>query len=328
MCEVKTVKEHEGVDYFDENEHLKKEMKKKTSGSKDPLKKISKKRIRKTVRKKRILQDYLFTITCYAALSIALLILLFILGTVVEKGLKGMSWTLFFENLPAIGMSGGGIKNAIIGSILVSGVAIIIATPIGVLAATYLTEFPEKGIVQSVVRFLNDILLSVPSIIIGLFIFALVVKSMGAYSVIAGILSLLMIAVPMIVRTSEDVMRSLPPNLREAAVSLGVKRHKITFEIIYRSARKGIITGIILALSRIAGETAPLLFTMLSNQFSSYSFFKPMANLPVVMYQYAMSPYENSQNLAWAAALVVTVVILGINLFIRGIFNIKPKKIK
>jgi len=310
---------------FEDNEHLKRVKKKK---SVPPIKKITKKRVRKTVRKKRVLQDTLFTITCYAALSIALLVLLFILGTVVEKGLKGMSWTLFFENLPAIGMSGGGIKNAIIGSVLVSGIAIIIATPIGVLAATYLTEFPEKGVVQSVVRFLNDILLSVPSIIIGLFIFALVVKTTGTYSVVAGILALLMIAVPMIVRTSEDVMKSLPPNLREAAVSLGVKRHTITFAIIYRSARKGIITGAILALARIAGETAPLLFTMLSNQFASYSLFKPMANLPVVMYQYAMSPYENSQNLAWAAALVVTVAILGVNLIVRGVFNRKPKKIK
>lgn len=264
----------------------------------------------------RKISNFIFTISCWICIFIAVAILFIVLYSLISKGLPGINLKLFTENLPPLG-SDGGLLNAIKGSFIITGIAILIAMPIGILAATYLTEFNSAGKLNSMVRFVNDTLLSAPSIIIGLFVYGLVVKTLGHFSALAGIIALIIIAVPMIVRTSEDVMKILPYTLREAAVSLGIPRWKVTFSIIYKSAASGLITGVILALARIAGETAPLLFTVLNNQFSNDNLLHPMANLPVVMFQYAMSPYENSQELAWSAALIITVVILFLNIFAR-----------
>ncbi len=264
----------------------------------------------------RKISNFIFTISCWICIFIAVAILFIVLYSLISKGLPGINLKLFTENLPPLG-SDGGLLNAIKGSFIITGIAILIAMPIGILAATYLTEFNSAGKLNSMVRFVNDTLLSAPSIIIGLFVYGLIVKTLGHFSALAGIIALIIIAVPMIVRTSEDVMKIVPYTLREAAVSLGIPRWKVTFSIIYKSAVSGLITGVILALARIAGETAPLLFTVLNNQFSNDNILHPMANLPVVMFQYAMSPYENSQELAWSAALIVTVVILVLNIFAR-----------
>lgn len=264
----------------------------------------------------RKISNFIFTISCWICIFIAVAILFIVLYSLISKGLPGINLKLFTENLPPLG-SDGGLLNAIKGSFIITGIAILIAMPIGILAATYLTEFNSAGKLNSMVRFVNDTLLSAPSIIIGLFVYGLVVKTLGHFSALAGIIALIIIAVPMIMRTSEDVMKIVPYTLREAAVSLGIPRWKVTFSIIYKSAASGLITGVILALARIAGETAPLLFTVLNNQFSNDNLLHPMANLPVVMFQYAMSPYENSQELAWSAALIITVVILFLNIFAR-----------
>lgn len=264
----------------------------------------------------RKISNFIFTISCWICIFIAVVILFIVLYSLISKGLPGINLKLFTENLPPLG-SDGGLLNAIKGSFIITGIAILIAMPIGILAATYLTEFNSAGKLNSMVRFVNDTLLSAPSIIIGLFVYGLVVKTLGHFSALAGIIALIIIAVPMIMRTSEDVMKIVPYTLREAAVSLGIPRWKVTFSIIYKSAASGLITGVILALARIAGETAPLLFTVLNNQFSNDNLLHPMANLPVVMFQYAMSPYENSQELAWSAALIITVVILFLNIFAR-----------
>ncbi|HJO93834.1 MAG TPA: phosphate ABC transporter permease PstA [Victivallales bacterium] len=276
----------------------------------------------KRVRRKTI--DYIFTVLCFISLLIGVIALSSIIITLFVKGINAVNFRLFFENLPPLGQVGG-LKNAILGSLIITGVAIIFSAPIGILIATYLTEFPSKGKFGAVIRFINDILLSAPSIIIGLFVYSVIVTVTGHFSAMAGMVALGLIAVPMIVRTSEDVMKVIPSNLREAAVALGVSRWKVTMFVIYRAAKSGLITGVILALARIAGETAPLLFTVLNNQFPSSDIFKPMANLPVVMFQYALSPYKNSQELAWAAALIITVTILTLNILTRLVFSRKRK---
>jgi phosphate transport system permease protein len=280
--------------------------------------------IAKNKRIRRKIIDYIFTILCYLSLFLGVVALSSIIITLFVKGINAVNFRLFFENLPPLGQVGG-LKNAILGSVMITGVAIIASAPIGILIATYLTEFPSKGKLGSIVRFINDILLSAPSIIIGLFVYSVIVTVTGHFSAMAGMVALALIAVPMIVRTSEDVMKVIPNNLREAAVALGVSRWKITVFVIYRAAKSGLITGVILALARIAGETAPLLFTVLNNQFPSSDIFKPMANLPVVMFQYALSPYKNSQELAWAAALIITVTILVLNILTRLVFSRKRK---
>ncbi|MCP4181356.1 MAG: phosphate ABC transporter permease PstA [bacterium] len=273
---------------------------------------------------RRKVTDHIFTVLCFFSLLIGVIALSSIIITLFMKGINAVNFRLFFENLPPLGQVGG-LKNAILGSVLITGVAIIFSAPIGILIATYLTEFPSKGKFGAVIRFINDILLSAPSIIIGLFVYSIIVTVTGHFSAMAGMVALALIAIPMIVRTSEDVMKVIPSNLREAAVALGVSRWKVTMFVIYRAAKSGLITGVILALARIAGETAPLLFTVLNNQFPSSDIFKPMANLPVVMFQYALSPYKNSQELAWAAALIITVTILTLNILTRLVFNRKRK---
>lgn len=268
----------------------------------------------------RHILNAIFTVLCYISVAVGVVVLTSTMYTLFSKGITAINLSLFIENLPPLGADGG-LKNAIMGSLIITGAAVIISAPIGILIATNLTEFPSKGRLGSAVRFVNDILLSAPSIIIGLFVYSIVVRALGHFSALAGIIALALIAIPMIVRTSEDVMKIIPANLREAAVSLGVPRWKVTIFVIYKTAKAGLITGVILAMARVAGETAPLLFTVLNNQFPNYNILTPMANLPVVMFQYAMSPYENSQQLAWAAAFLITVSILFTNILTRFFFS-------
>lgn len=268
----------------------------------------------------RHILNAIFTVLCYISVAVGVVVLASTMYTLFSKGITAINLSLFIENLPPLGADGG-LKNAILGSLIITGAAVIISAPIGILIATNLTEFPSKGRLGSAVRFVNDILLSAPSIIIGLFVYSIVVRALGHFSALAGIVALALIAIPMIVRTSEDVMKIIPTNLREAAVSLGVPRWKVTIFVIYKTAKAGLITGVILAMARVAGETAPLLFTVLNNQFPNYNILSPMANLPVVMFQYAMSPYENSQQLAWAAAFLITVSILFTNILTRFFFS-------
>ncbi len=252
----------------------------------------------------------------------SLFVLLAILWTLLERGFFGLHWQIFVEPTPAPGATGG-LSNAIIGSVLMTGLGIVIAAPMGVLIATYLVEFGSKTRLSSMVRFVNDVLLSGPSIIAGLFVYALMVKTLGHFSGLAGAVSLAIIALPMVVRTTEDVLYLVSPMLKEAAIALGIPRWRVTILIVYRAAKSGIITAVLLAMARIAGETAPLLFTALNNQFSSVNLLKPMANLPVVIFQYAMSPYTSWQSLAWAGALLITAVILIVNLVARGLLQQK-----
>jgi len=228
--------------------------------------------------------------------------------------------TLFFKATPPPGGTGG-LANGIVGSLVLTITGVLIGAPTGVLAGTYLSEFSRKSKIAPVIRFVNDILLSAPSIIIGVFVYEIVVVPMGHFSGWAGALALAMIALPVIVRTTEDMLRLVPDNMREAAAALGAPRWKVTTAIIYRAARSGILTGVLLAVARISGETAPLLFTALNNQFWSSSLNQPMANLPVVIFQFAMSPYDDWQHLAWAGALLITLAVLGLNIVARIILK-------
>lgn len=264
----------------------------------------------------RKVKDYLFTGFCSLSAVIALFFLMMVVTSLVKLGLPGLNLRVLISPTPAPGEIGG-LSNAIIGSFIITALAVIIAVPIGVLVATYLVEFSRKGSFAKIIRFSNDILLSAPSIVIGLFVYALVVRSMGHFSALAGSLALVMIAVPIITRTTEDVLYLVSPLLRESALALGIPRWRVTISIVYKAARQGIITGVLLALARIMGETAPLLFTALNNQFTSLNIFHPMANLPIVIYRYAMSPYPTWRHLAWEGALLITVVILALNLFAR-----------
>jgi len=255
-----------------------------------------------------------------AAMAIGVAVLVWILITLTQRGLGGISTRVFTENTPAPGDSGG-LINAIVGSLLMTGLAMLVATPLGVLAGTYLAEFGRDAKLSSVIRFVNDILLSAPSILIGLFIYEVMVVKMGHFSGWAGAAALGIIAVPVIVRTTEDMLRLVPTSLREAAAALGAPRWKVIVKVAYRAARAGLLTGILLAVARIAGETAPLLFTALNNQFWNVNMNAPIANLPVVIFQFAMSPYEDWQQLAWAGSLLITVAILGLNIVARVVFR-------
>ncbi|NLO79904.1 MAG: phosphate ABC transporter permease PstA [Xanthomonadaceae bacterium] len=239
-----------------------------------------------------------------------------LLWTLLANGLPWLTTTVFTESTPPPGATGG-LANAIVGSLMMVGAGVLIGTPIGVLAGTYLAEFGQESRLAAVIRFVNDILLSVPSIIIGVFIYEVVVVSSGHFSGWAGALALSLIVVPIVVRTTENMLRLVPVSLREAAAALGAPMWKVVLAVVYRSARVGVLTGILLAIARISGETAPLLFTALNNQFWSTSMDKPLANLPVVIFQFAMSPYEDWQRLAWAGALLITVSVLTLNIVAR-----------
>lgn len=252
------------------------------------------------------------------ATTIAVGALVVILGKLILTGLTELSPRVFIMSTPAPGGKGG-LLNAIFGSVVMTFVAVVTATPIAVLAGTYLAEYGRSSKFGHVVRFLNDTLLSAPSIIIGLFIYVVIVLRAGHFSGWAGAASLALIALPVIVRTTEDMMRLLPASLREAAVALGCPYWRMVVSIGWRAARPGIMTGILLAVARISGETAPLLFTALNNQFLTTNMNGPMASLPVVIFQFAMSPYRDWQSLAWAGAMLITVSVLFLNVAARAI---------
>ena len=246
-----------------------------------------------------------------------------ILLTLLYNGLQAIRPSLFLESTPPPG-SAGGLANAIYGSLVMTSIAVAIAAPIGIMAGTFLAEYARNSKLAEFVRFINDVLLSAPSIIIGLFVYGVVVVSVGHFSAWAGIIALAIIATPIIVRTTEDMLSLVPDNLREAGAALGTPRWKVITSISYRAAFQGILTGVLLAVARVSGETAPLLFTALSNQFWSSDLNAPMANLPVVIFQFAMSPYEDWRNLAWGGALLITTAVLALNIVAR--LSAKGKK--
>jgi phosphate transport system permease protein len=239
-----------------------------------------------------------------------------LLWTLVGNGLQWLGPAIFTESTPPPGETGG-LANAIVGSLMLTGTGVLIGTPVGILAGTYLSEFGKGSRLASVTRFVNDVLLSAPSIIIGVFVYELVVVTSGHFSGWAGALALALIVIPVVVRTTENMLGLVPTSLREAAAALGAPMWRVVMHIVYRSARVGILTGVLLAIARISGETAPLLFTVLNNQFWSTSMNKPLANLPVVIFQFAMSPFEDWQHLAWAGALLITVSVLTLNIVAR-----------
>lgn len=250
------------------------------------------------------------------AMAFGLFWLFWILFTLFDKGLSSISMDIFTQMTPAPG-STGGLLNAIAGSLVMVTLATLVGTPVGIMAGTYLAEFGQDGWLAPTTRFINDILLSAPSIVIGLFIYTVYVAKVGHFSGWAGVLALSLIVIPVVVRTTEDMLRLIPNSLREAAAALGAPQWKVVTLVTWRASRVGILTGILLAIARISGETAPLLFTALNNQFWSADMNRPMANLPVVIFQFAMSPYEDWQDLAWTGALLITLSVLGLNIAAR-----------
>ena len=257
------------------------------------------------------------------AMGCGMLFLFWILGVLLFKGFSAIHLSLFLDSTPAPGSDGGGLANAIVGSLLLVGCCTLFSTPIGVMAGIYLSEYGDKSRVASITRFVTDIMLSAPSIVIGLFVYALVVAQVKHFSGWAGTISLALIAIPVVVRTTENMLRLVPGSLREAAYALGAPKWKVSLFITLRAAQSGVMTGVLLALARVSGETAPLLFTALNNQFFSTDMNAPMANLPVVIFQFAMSPYENWVNLAWGGALLITFAVLGLNILARVVFREK-----
>jgi phosphate transport system permease protein len=252
----------------------------------------------------------------YLATGFGLAWLALILGVLFYEGVSGLSLRVFTEMTPPPGSSGG-LLNPIIGSLVMTFLAVLLGTPLGILAGTYLAEYGRYDKLSSVVRFINDILLSAPSIVIGLFVYELVVRPAGHFSGFAGALALAMVLLPIVVRTTDESLRLVPNTMREAAFALGIPRWRLTTRILYKAALSGILTGVLLGLARIAGETAPLLFTALNNHFWSTNMNAPMANLPVVIFQFAMSPYADWQSLAWGGALLITLAILVLNIAAR-----------
>ena len=257
------------------------------------------------------------------AMTLGMIFLLWILSVLVFKGLSAIDLNLFTHSTPAPGSEGGGLANAIVGSLMLVGSCTLISTPIGVLAGLYLSEYGDRSRIAAVTRFVTDIMLSAPSIVIGLFVYAFVVAQVRHFSGWAGTIALALIAIPVVVRTTENMLRLVPGSLREAAYALGTPKWKVAFMITLRAAQSGVMTGILLALARISGETAPLLFTALNNQFFSTNMNAPMANLPVVIFQFAMSPYDNWVELAWGGALLITFAVLGLNILARVVFREK-----
>ncbi len=251
-----------------------------------------------------------------AATAFGAMWLFLILGTLLWNGFAGLSLEVFTANTPPPG-SAGGLANAIVGSLVLTVLGVVIGTPIGILAGTYMAEYGRYGRLTSVIRFVNDILLSAPSIVVGLFVYEIMVTRMGHFSAWAGGVALAILVLPVVIRTTEDMLLLVPDSLREAASGLGSPRWKIVADVSYRAARAGIVTGVLLAIARITGETAPLLFTALNNQFWSLDANAPMANLPVTIFQFALSPYDDWQRLAWTGALIVTFAVLTLNIVAR-----------
>ena len=258
-----------------------------------------------------------------SAMAIGLAVLLWILYVLFSNGLSALDGNLLTQDTPAPGTEGGGLRNAIVGSLMIVGLTVLVSTPVGILAGIYLTEYGDESKTAELTRFVTDIMLSAPSIVLGLFVYAIAVATVGNFSGYAGSLALSLIAVPVIMRTTENMLRLVPGSLREAAFALGAPRWKVSTFITLRAAKSGVMTGLLLAVARISGETAPLLFTALNNQFFSTNMGAPMANLPVVIFQFAMSPYENWVRLAWAGALLITVTVLALNILARVFFRDK-----
>ena len=257
------------------------------------------------------------------AMAFGLLALLWILWTLFYNGFAALSWDLFTRDTPAPGSEGGGLRNAIVGSLLIVGVTALVSTPIGILAGIYLAEFGGRSRFATATRFVTDIMLSAPSIVIGLFVYALAVATLGGFSGWAGSLALSLIAIPVVVRTTENMLLLVPGSLREAAFAVGAPHWQVSLKVTLRAVKAGVLTGILLAIARVTGETAPLLFTALNNQFYSTDMSQPMGNLPVVIFQFAMSPYDNWVNLAWGGALLIALMVLAINIVARVLFGKK-----
>ena len=265
---------------------------------------------------RRRLRNRIVMVLSYAATGVGLGWLALILGTLVFEGASGLSLKVFTEMTPPPGADGG-LLNPIVGSLIMTAIAVAIGTPVGILAGTYMAEYGRYSKLAHVVRFINDILLSAPSIVIGLFVYELMVAPMGHFSGIAGAVALAVLVIPVVVRTTEDMLSLVPKELREAATALGMPLAYVIGKVSYRAARAGIVTGILLAIARISGETAPILFTALNNQFFSTNLNAPMASLPAVIFQFALSPYHDWQKLAWTGALIITMAVLALSITAR-----------
>lgn len=272
-------------------------------------------RVGKHARRKRV--NAVALALSLAAMAFGVFWLIWILVETVRLGIGGLTLTLFTEMTPPPMAETGGLANAIFGSVTMVALATLIGTPIGVLAGIYLAEYGQKGWLGSVTRFINDILLAAPSIVVGLFIYSVVVARLKTFSGWAGVLALALIVIPVVIRTTENMLSLIPNALREAAYALGTPKWKVVMTVTLKAARAGVLTGILLALARIAGETAPLLFTALSNQFWTSDLSSPMASLPVTIFKFAMSPYENWQKLAWAGVFLITLGVLVLNILAR-----------
>ena len=272
---------------------------------------------------KRKRANFLGLVLSMSAMVIGLVFLLWILAILMFKGFSALSMDLLTQVSPAPGTPGGGLSNAIVGSLMIVLSCSLLSTPIGVLAGVYLSEYGDRSKSAAVTRFVNDIMLSAPSIVIGLFVYALVVVPSKHFSGWAGTIALSLIAIPVVVRTTENMLKLVPVSLREAAFALGAPKWKVSTTVVLKAAKSGVMTGLLLALARVSGETAPLLFTALNNQFFSLDMNKPMANLPVMIFQFAMSPYENWVNLAWGGALLITLTVLALNIIARVVFREK-----
>lgn len=275
----------------------------------------------KIYKKRRAINRIMLTLSLFT-LVFGLFWLFWIIGTLLIKGGGSLSMDLFAQSTPGPGGQGG-LANAIVGSVMMSVVATAIGTPIGILAGTYLAEYGDRGWLAPSTRFLNDVLLSAPSIVIGLFIYSIYVSQIGHYSGWAGSLALAILVIPVVVRTTDNMLLLIPNSLREAAVALGCPKYRMILSICYRAALSGIITGVLLAVARILGETAPLLFTALNNQFMSWNMNQPIANLPVTIYQFAASPFDDWNQLAWAGATFITLLVLGLNIVARLVTRTK-----
>jgi phosphate transport system permease protein len=274
---------------------------------------------------RRILINRLGIGLSMVAMAFGLAALMWILWTLFSKGFAALSWDFFTQDTPAPGTAGGGLRNAIVGSTLIIGVTTLVSTPIGILAGIYLAEFGSTSKFAAMTRFVTDIMLSAPSIVIGLFVYALMVATLGGFSGWAGSVALSLIAIPVVVRTTENMLRLVPSSLREAAFAIGAPRWRVSISITLRAVKAGVVTGVLLAIARVTGETAPLLFTALNNQFFSTDMSAPMGNLPVVIFQFAMSPYDNWISLAWGGALLIALLVLSINVGARFMFRSKDK---
>jgi len=272
---------------------------------------------------KRKRANFIGMVLSMSAMIIGLAFLLWILSILMFKGFSALSFSMLTHSTPAPGSEGGGLANAIVGSLMIVLSCSLISTPIGVLAGVYLSEYSDRSKIAEVTRFVNDIMLSAPSIVIGLFVYALIVVPSKHFSGWAGTIALSLIAIPVVVRTTENMLKLVPVSLREAAFALGAPKWKVSTSVVLKAAKSGVMTGLLLALARVSGETAPLLFTALNNQFFSTDMNKPMANLPVVIFQFAMSPYDNWVNLAWGGALLITLTVLALNIIARVVFREK-----